>query len=417
MGRISASQAAGLDLIDKLFFNQILVLRLFTEELVWLKDLDADLDRELTNKGITGIQRQVVRHGVLCMMEVELSESLLLLREDFPDEPRVLPDKITMQHYEELERHNLTFFKALVLVVLKKSHQCDTQVVLELSNALLGKYRKAPATVRYRLVERMFSFEFEKAPIDCFTWLAIMNVLDSKKHHGEQLEEKTRYSPAFLQRLALLCELDMQRGYVRRAKSPDGSGNLMREERIKSSPEETTKLLLLALYQKYEVVNSIASLKHRIPGVSLTELTATASIQRFFNDLNTYATRLRVFQGTLGSWIGMLCGGYVELLHHTDFKEPKEPIYSDCTEFNDGSLTQFISKRMSARGFRIGERAIYEHHRDFKETILKIVTMYYNIELSNNVAIPPDLNDIVYHGLAPHFDKLKLKPKPRRSVT
>ena len=89
MGRISASQAAGLDLIDKLFFNQILVLRLFTEELVWLKDLDADLDRELTNKGITGIQRQVVRHGVLCMMEVELSESLLLLREDFPDEPRV----------------------------------------------------------------------------------------------------------------------------------------------------------------------------------------------------------------------------------------------------------------------------------------------------------------------------------------
>lgn len=404
MGRISASHAAGLDLIDKLFFNQILVLCLFTEELVWLKDLDADLDRELTHKGITGVQRQVVKHGVLCMMEAELSESLFLLSEVFPNKLPALPDNMTMQQSEELERFDQNFFQATVLAMLSKVHQCDEQVVIKIANALLGKHEKAPATVRYRLVERMFAFEFMFAPIDCFTWLAKMGVLDSNKHPGVALE--ARYSPEFLQRLALLCELDMQRDYTRRAGRTDGRVSSGLAGRIKYLSEETIKLLH-AKESKDMLVNSLPNLKNSLPIVSLAELENPASIQRFFSQLSKYAMRFRVFKGSLASWIGMLCGGYVEVLHRHD---QKRLIFAE--DFNKGSLTQNISDGMSARGFGITTRTIYERHRDFKETVLEIVTTYYHMQFSMSVAIPPCMDDLTYHGLIPQFDQLK--PKPRR---
>lgn len=406
MARITASHAAGLDLIDKLFFNQILVQCLFTEELGWLKDLDADLDRELTHKGVTGDQRQVVRHGVLCMMEAELSESLLLLSEAFPDKLPALPDNITMHQFKQVERHNLCFFQAVLLAMLNAAHECDKLVVIEITNALLGKYKNAPPAVRYRLVERMFSYEFMSAPIDCFTWLAKMGVLSSTKHPSVALE--ARYEPKFIQRLALLCEIDMQRDYIQREISRDDYASLKLIKEIKNIPEKTRKLLLAQAFKLIET-NALSNLKHSVPSFGLAELENSASIQRFFNKLNTYSTRFRVFQGSLASWTGMLCGGYVEVLDRR--QDQKNPIY--CAEANKKkSLTQVTSENMSACGFEINARTIYERHRDFKETILKIVTMYYDVTLLVNVAIPPYMNDLAYYGLTPQFGQFK--PKPRR---
>lgn len=408
MGRISASHTAGLDLIDKLFFNQILVQCLFTEELLWLKDLDTDLDRELTHKGVTGVQRQVVRHGVLCMLEAELSESLLRLREVFPDKLPALPENIKIHQYEQLQRYNLDYFQGTVLAVLSKSHQCDQLVVIEITNSLLGKYKKAPATVRYQLVERMFSYEFINAPIDCFTWLAKMGVLDSSKYPGYRLD--ARHSPEFLERLTLLCELDVQRDYNQRVTCQDGDISWNLTSGIKNLSKKTRRLLFSQVLKAIEV-NEMTNLKHSFPIVSLTELEKPDSIQHFFSSMATYATRVRVFQGSLAGWIGMLCGGSVEVLSQRP--DQKKHIYSADAECNEGSVTDYISKGMSYRGFPINARTIYERHRDFKETILKMVTTYYHMMLSANVAIPPYMNDLVYHGMILQVGQLK--PKPRRN--
>ncbi|CAN5160751.1 hypothetical protein BH10PSE16_BH10PSE16_39620 [soil metagenome] len=407
MGRISASHVAGLDLIDKLFFNQILVLRLFTEELCWLKDLHADLDRELTHKGITGVQRQVVRHGVLCMMEVELSESLLLLSETMPGKFPALPENITKQQFEKVQKISLDFFQGTLLAMLSKSHQCDTLVVIEITNALLGKYDKAPATVRYRLVERMFAFEFMFAPIDCFTWLAKMGVLDSDKYPRDTLV--ARYSPEFLQRLALLCELDMQRDFTRRIQNPKDRVISRLEGSDTEKITDEIKEIILNHEDKERRVYLLKNL--HFPVVNLVELESPARIEQFFRNQNTYSTRLRAFQGKpLSGWIGMLCGGYVEVLD--GLQDQKKLIYG--ADLNEGSLTEKISNDMEWRGFEINPRTIYGRHRDFKETVLKFVTGYYKVMLIGNAAIPPNLKDLTYDGLAPHF--AQLKPKPRRHL-
>jgi hypothetical protein len=411
VGRISASHTAGLDLIDKLFFNQILVGCLFTEELFWLKDLDADLERELTHKGVTGVQRQITRHGVLCLMETELSESLLRLREVFPDTFPALPENINMHEYEQVQRYNLNYFQGTVLAMLDKTHQCDKLVTIEIAKSLLGKYKDAPATFRYQLVERMFSYEFINAPIDCFTWLAKMGVLDSSKYPGYRL--KVRYSPEFLERLALLCELDIQRDHNRRVTSPNSDISWKITSGIKNISKKSRRLLFSQVLKAIEV-NELPNIKNSFPIVSLNELDKPDRVQHFFNGMNTYATRVRVFQGSLGGWVGMLCGGYVQVLNQP--KDQNKPIYSASEskkEPTENSLTGFIANNMNKRGFTINARTIYERHRDFKETFLKMVTTYYRFTLATNVAIPPYMIDFAYDNLILQVGQLK--PKPRRN--
>lgn len=384
----------------------MLVLCIFQEELKWLNELDKDLKRELTKRGVEGVKVQIVRHGVLCLLESELSDSLLQLNEAFPDQLPSLPDNITMHQYEQVQSYNLEYFQAMVLTLMHVFHQCENQVVIEIANALLGKYKRAPVTVRYRLVDRMFSYEFINAPIDCFTWLAKMGVLESSKYPSSRL--KTKYDHEFLERLALLCEFDIQRAHILRHKFNDFKGSLNVIDSIKNLPKNARKSIVSQVLKLIEI-DILSNNKNTFSGVNLSELENPVAIQRFFINLNTYRTNFRVFQGSLAGFIGMLCGGMVEVMIYSD---QKKSIYS--AECNEGSLTEYISNIMGNRGFRINARTIYERHRDFKDTILKIITVYHELMRFGNVSIPPWSDDFAYHGII--LQAIQIKPKPRRNT-
>lgn len=95
----------------------------------------------------------------------------------------------------------------------------------------------------------MFAWNFIAAPVDCFTWLSKMGVLRSAKHPGTALT--ARYGPEFLQRLALLCELDELRSFIRRSTAAKGSnGAVMFDEISRGSdltPEAITSLMNKAM--------------------------------------------------------------------------------------------------------------------------------------------------------------------------
>lgn len=404
MGRITPSHVAGLDLIDKLLFNQTLVLCMFQEELNWLKELDQDLKRELAKKRVAGVKMQMVKHGVLCVMESEMSDSLLKLRDVFPDQLPVLPTNITMEQYTQLQSYNQEYFQGMVLSLLGASHQCENQVVVEIANALLNKYKKAPVNVRYRLVDRMFSYEFINAPIDCFTWLAKMEVLESNKYPGNRLNKK--YGHEFLERLVLLCEFEIQRTYIQRNIFDDQKEAINLIDGIKSLPKNTRKAILSQVLKLVEI-DIMGNNKNIFPFANFAELENPVSIQMFFTKLNAYGERFRVFQGSLAGFIGMLCGSMVNIMIHSD---QKKAIYS--ADRNEGSLTEYLSSGMGYRGFRINARTIYERHRDFKETILEIVSVYYRLVNFGNVSIPPWIDDFAYQGLI--LQSSQIKPKPRR---
>jgi hypothetical protein len=406
MGRITPSHVAGLDLLDKLFFNQILVSCFFTEELVWLRDLDDDLEAELTVRGVEDAKRQLIKHGVLCLMEADLSDSMLLLKESFPDKVPALPPEITADHYKAVEEYEKSIFKASVLAMLAKVHNGESCASIEIAGKLVGKYLKAPATFRYRLTERMFAWNFIAAPLDCFTWLCKMDVLKSAKHPGKVLV--ARYSQDYLHRLALLCELDGVRSFLRRSSRKGGANETPSLEQISKvrelSPEAISSLINKTTRELQ--AKSLPHLKNSFPFIDLGDLEKPALVHRFFENLNSYSLRQRAFQGSLASWTGMVCAGLVELFIFLDDK--KTAIYTG--EINDGTLTERVCKAMSARGFEITPRVVYKRYRDFKETIFRAVDVYYRMKLVENVAYSPLLHDITYETISWHFEVLKPSP-------
>lgn len=406
MGRISSTSVAGLDLIDNLFFNQILVHCFFTAELSWLVELRNEIESELTHKGLEGLQKQLVKHCVLCLLEVELSESLLLSREAFPDRVPPLPADLPLEKYEAVNEYSRQFFQGIVLAALQKAHECDTDSAMEIMCKLVDKYRKAPATFRYRLVDRMFALEFVAAPIDCFVWLFKMNLLKSTKHHPERLV--ARYGHEFIQRLALLCEFDMLRGYSRRARNHDFKISVDDVSKLRELPEETLDLLN-ERFRKDTKVNNTTNLKHSFPIINIDELEKQSSVEQFFVKFNDYSLRVRAYRSKLGGWLGMISAGAVEVLIRLN--DEKQTIFSP--DFNEGTLTNHIRNTMKSRGFTISERVIYEQHRNFKETIFRHIQLYYQTQLAVNVAIPSDLSDMVYDGISPHFELRQ--PSPRRA--
>lgn len=369
MARLTPSHVAGLDLIDKLLFNQILVSCRFSEELHLLNELDRDLESELTGRGLAGLNRQLVKHCVTCLLEADLSDSMLALKEVYPDALPDLPPGLDLGTYRKIEEYQRNFFKAVVLSVLNKTHQCDSMASIQIAGKLVEKYRKAPATFRYRLTDRLFAWNFIAAPVDCFTWLSKMGILKSAKHPGAALT--ARYDPEFLQRLALLCELDELRSLVRRSAGAKGSTWAVMLDEVSRRGDLTSEAItpLESKAIKDLLTTSMPHLRSSFPCIQMGRLEHPATVRKFFNDLNNYSVRVRVFQGGLSSWTGMLCAGIVELLDV--IYEEKKAIY--VADFNDGTLTDRISKGMSSRGFEITARVIYERHRDFKETILKAV--------------------------------------------
>ena len=406
MARISSSHVAGLDLIDKLFFNQILVHCLSTDELLWLKGLDTDLDHELTHSDVTDAQRQVVRHGVLCILEAELSDPLRTPNEIFSVKRPELPENIPIKQYEELERYLLDFYIANVIALISVSHKCEQKIIFDIAESLIKKYKKKPisAIVRCYLVEKMFSYEFVNAPIDCFTWLSKMGVLDSKKYRGDRLN--SMYRPEFLERLTLLCELDLYREDTSSTFNENEYIEIYSLREIYNLPKKTKNFILSKISNSFNAIKG--NTKNSIPFLAFEKLENQNSVKDFFSIMESNKNRVRVrsFQGSLGGYIGILCGGYVELLIRDSNK--KESIYS--AESNEGSLTDFISKWINSRGFCINARTIYERHREFKETILRITDTYRDM---TKVAIPPYVEDYLYNEII--CQGIKLKPKLRRN--
>lgn len=168
-----------------------------------------------------------------------------------------------------------------------------------------------------------------------------MGILKSTKHPGAALT--ARYSPEFLPRLVLLCELDELRSYMKRSAGAKGSNwAVMFDETSRNgdlTPEAIKSLISKAV--KELQVTSMPHMRNSFPYMHMGRLEHPATVRQFFDNLNNYSVRVRVFQGVLSSWTGMLCAGIIEVLDV--LYEEKTAIY--VADFNDGTLTDRVSVR------------------------------------------------------------------------
>jgi hypothetical protein len=77
MGRITPQQIATLDILDWLYFNQILVFSVYSQnDQRWLKRIVDLVGDSVTKVGATGLKAEYLKHYVLCLLEIFLADDM-----------------------------------------------------------------------------------------------------------------------------------------------------------------------------------------------------------------------------------------------------------------------------------------------------------------------------------------------------
>jgi len=350
MPRIAPSQSVALDILDWMFFNQLLVPDIPDDrERQWLRDLVGELQEAVRQTGATGAEAERLKHAALCLLEVRLGE----IREKANYTPSMaLPQDITLKMLLDVTHHASNVFQGMVLALCGKTDGIDAATVLGISDRLLGKFGRSAALAGHRLAERALLQEYPCAARDFFLWMAGIGIISSKKCNPEKARSGTNVMAAA--RIAMLCELETIRHWMMGSTNLKVSDEvLMRES--EELPGKAVEALLdrLSFYRKLTHGKDIGLLA-LLPGTFESREKAAA----FLLDFGRRWKRSRVIDRTLGGWIGMLGAGMVRARKRD---MPEKPIYVESD--NAGSITDLISKELRTLGCTVSARTVYEGHQ------------------------------------------------------
>lgn len=383
MGRITTKQIAALDVLDWLYFNQILVFSAYSEkDQEWLTQIVKCVNESIARVGMTGLKKECLKHYVLCHLEIFLSD------DDFIDKYKAkgictnieLPTGTDKDTSYKLQEHNKNFFGAYLLAVSKLFHGAFLSTAFEIASDLQERFFDAPASVRYRLVERCLAYEFKNSSLDFFTWMLELKIIKCSKY--KQNNRSTFPSDQVITRVGLLCEFEILRGLmIRNSGSPESAANIMYKNKDKDCPNDIAKQLNYDNYKFNELNISLEKKKTNIM-FNIDKRWESEDITDFFIQVSIYCHRPRIWQGTLASWPGTLGGFIVEMQKsHT-----KKAIYIESN--NDVTITNDVSTFFHEKGFSISGRTLYERHKHFIKKIKNKILLYY-ITLNQVNAVPP----------------------------
>lgn len=362
VGRISNHQVASLDLLDKVFFNQCVFQFMSESDVAWLIMLDKHISEELNKEELTCQQIQVARHGVLCMMEIEISNS----RIDTPDFT-LDTDKISVKELLDREEKIKDYFFANIGAMQECFHKIRKNLIMDVFISVIKRadYYNAPAIIRQCLVERMLLHEFINAPMELFIWLINNNILSSKKFSRAK---RIDINSHLFVRLILLCEFDLLKKF---ALLNDEMANI--KHRIIDARNDISCLNKRILRRQLHI-----DVDHLVDGGGVIFFTKfnlddPKAIKSMFNTIGEHLTRNRFFQGPMASWGGIICGGYTDIQYEKN--DRKLPVFSETSK--KVPIANRISDDMKIRGYTIGPRPIYMRHREFKKTLKKRARFYY----------------------------------------
>ncbi len=303
------------------------------------------------------------------------------------------PEGISEENLHQVDELNRDYFLGMVISIMQKVHGDLVASAYQIAGELAHKFHDAPAVVRYRLVERCLSYEFQQAPLDFLIWLLKQGVIVSSKNQPERLTELPLET--VIARICLLCEFENIRNHVGRSISDVNIADLMLKNSARKPPIETISELF-DLKFKNERLRHYESLSTHIYAFNIERLCDVNYIKYFFEKINEYGSRLRIWPGTLASWVGVLGAVLVEIDRASC--PIKKAIYIEAN--NIGTITDDVAKSLKKRGLTIHGRTLYQrHHGELLGKIFKQVQVYYKIIDSNGVAIRPHFEDFFYYAV------------------
>ena len=392
MGRIPSCQTAAIDVLDRLLFNQILVFCAYSEiERDWLTRIMNGVINAVRETGATGLQEECLKHGVLCLMEILLSDDIDKLQATGLVQIK-RPEGLSEEEVRRANDYTRDYFLAYVIAILEKAHGDSMAPAYQIAANLAVLFRQAPSTVRYRLTERCLVYEFQQASLDCLGWLAKSEVIRSSKYPPDKLAELP--GEAVFARIGLLCEFETLRNYIGRLTNTGNIADIALENSA-GKLSEGTKTLLLMQKSLIDTRIQLDSLRNTSLFFDTERLRDKAYVIGFYTNASQFCTHSRIVKGTLAGRLGAIGAVMVEIdqsRHHT-----KKPLYNELD--NNGTITDDVAMGLLKRGFTINGRTLYERHRVLSEKVLRQVQTYYQMLNANGVAISTQFEDIIYYGV------------------
>ena len=386
MARTVPHQVAALDILDWIYFNQGLVFCVYTEqEQDCLYRLVEAVKAAVARTGATGLEAECLKHTVLCLMEIGLHDPI----ESLPTpKPIPLPAGLTREVHAEIAAYRRDYFMAMVIAVGRTARPLALDAAIGITNDLLGEFRAAPATVRYRLVERCLAFEHMAAPLAFFCWLMETGMIRSSKC----LPEKARSSADqdTIVRIGLLCEFESIRHSMialsRQQKAVEGLLPLADDLSARVSQQ---------LLDNVDHYRRLAYAKnHRLILFDPSRIHDAAYVRQFLLDYRQICFRSRLVEGTQAKWMGMLGASIISL--GKILVSPEKPIYVENN--NAGSATEQVAALLLERGCTITPRTLYESYREFVEKICPRLRKYHAAQIRTGAAPPADCQDLFYNA-------------------
>lgn len=376
MPRVSAHERGGLDLLELLYRNNLLVHIWFAEdERQTLTAIAQRFRHTVKEAGFSGLEAESLIHCGLCLVEIYASDDAedLLSHESFSD----LPEGLTREQYikvGDVTQSLMAAFSLAVMGISLPSVKALTDVLMDLALHVAGELKRISSVCRVRFTERVFAAEYPDAPISVFSWLAAMGVIEP----GEKKYSKPEDASAFdyddqVFRAALLVQFESIRKWLLGATSSKdaikGMYSKLTTTRDASTIEAMSKWedAVGERVHMPKLKNKILVLDHAAWGLGHEE-----HVRSTFARFPSLAPSYQAFLTKKSTALTDIAGAMIRT-HPWDEDQMTVGRFSHTSD----SKAEFVRAELGKRGFTVGARTLHIHNRDSVQKHVDL-TEYYS---------------------------------------
>lgn len=378
MPRVNAYERGGLDLLELLYRNNLLVHIWFTEgERQTLTMIAQRFRQTVEEAGFSGLEAERLIHCGLCLIEVYATDDAetLLSHEQFR-----LPAGMTREQFIQVSTAKKAFMAGLSLGLLQASlpsQKVLTDALIDLALHEASELKRVSSACRVRFAERVFAAEYPDAPINVCSWLAAMGVMEP----GEKKYSKPADVSAFAYddqafRAALLVQFESIRKWL--------WGSSSAKDVVKglySKLTTTRDASTIEAMSKWEDAVGervhLPKLKGKIVTIDHTAwgLSHEKSVRSIFASFPSLAPGYQAFLTKKSTALTDIAGAMMRT-HQWDEYQAKVGKFSHTSE----SKAELVQAELGKRGFTVGARTIHIHNRDCVQKHVDLME-YYSVML------------------------------------
>lgn len=380
MARPTPQQTAALNILDWLHFNQSLVYAVFSDEhRLWLNKIFERVKVAVAATGKTGVEAEIMKHYVLCYLEILISDQHV---PDWPD----CPDG---EIYEKVQRYNKIFFAGMLhAIVGARGYSSDVE--LSIAEKLCVDVQEAPVAVRFRLAERCLAFEYPNAARDALVWFAETQAFPCAKYRDGTIAHEQHAT--VVTRIGLLCEFELMRKSSMRERKAQGVAETLFANMAAALPSPFDKILVHQAGKLWtEKFYGVATPSNSVLSFLVDRAFDKDYVAQFLKYISTLWTRRRLCEGTAAAWVGIIGASNLVMAKLDD---GTKPLYESTK--NAGTISDEASKSLLCHGLSINARTLYLHYREFDQLIRPRIAVYYATLQSFERVIAADDEDIWY---------------------